>query len=115
MATVISRNAEILTHSMRQECTVYPYLRADRTGQPVYDEGTRWPCRLAIRTERIMSDEGDYISNSTVTVILPASCPVQAYDKIDLPADFQQGAIIREVITATDAWGGITHKAVRIA
>lgn len=111
----MSPQAEIWRNSMRQQCTLYRYAGADPTGQPAYGDGTVWQCRLAIRTERNISDTGDYISNSTVTIVMPADCPVQAYDKIDLPQGYQQGAIIREVITGTDQWGQITHKAVRIA
>ena len=85
------------------------------TGQPTYGAGIEYPCRLAIRTERQITDKGDYITNSTVQILLPASTEVQAYDRIDLPAGYDQGAIIREVITATDQWGQPTHKAVRIA
>ena len=112
---MVSRLAPIWTHNMRQTCTLHSYAGADPTGQPIYSEGIQYPCRLAIRTERTISDDGDYITNSTVQVVLPADCPVQAYDSIDLPADYQQGAIIREVITGTDQWGEVTHKAVRIA
>ncbi len=112
---MVSRLAEIWTHNMRQVCTLHRYAGADPTGQPIYGDGVEYPCRLAIRTERTISQDGDYITNSTVQVVLPADCPVQAYDSIDLPADYQQGAIIREVITGTDQWGEVTHKAVRIA
>lgn len=112
---MVSRLAEVWRHNMRQKCTVYQYTGADPTGQPIYSKGTEYACRLAIRTERTISDDGDYITNSTVQVVLPADCPVQAYDSIDLPAGYQQGAIIREVITGTDQWGEVTHKAVRIA
>lgn len=100
---------------MRQTCTIRRYAGADPTGQPVYHSDETWKCRLAIRTERNITDAGDYISNSTVQIILPASCEVQAYDQIDLPSPYQQGAVIREVITGTDQWGQVTHKAVRIA
>ena len=111
---VVSRFAEIGKANMRQRCTVYRYTGCDMTGQPQYDQGIEYPCRLAIRTERSFSDTGDLITNSTVKIILPADCPVQAYDQIDLPSPYQQGAIIKEVTTATDVWGLITHKAVRI-
>lgn len=112
---MVSRLAPIWRNNMRQVCTLHSYAGADPTGQPIYSAGVQYPCRLAIRTERTISDDGDYITNSTVQVVLPADCPVQAYDSIDLPADYQQGAIIREVITGTDQWGEVTHKAVRIA
>ena len=85
------------------------------TGQPTYGAGTVVRCRLAIRTERQITDKGDYITNSTVQILLPASTEIEAYDRIDLPQGYDQGAIIREVITATDQWGQPTHKAVRIA
>ena len=111
----VSPQAEIWRNTMRQTCTIYRYTGADPTGQPQYAQGTEWPCRLAIRTERNISDDGDYITNSTVTAILPADCEVQAYDQIDLPRPYAHGAVIREVVTATDVWGGVTHKAVRIA
>lgn len=111
----VSPMAEIWANSMRQQCTISRYKQADPTGQPLYYTGVEYPCRLAIRTERNLSPTGDYISNSTVTVILPADCPVQAYDRIDLPQGYDQGAIIREVITGTDFLGQITHKVVRIA
>lgn len=111
----ISPQAEIWRNTMMQTCTIYQYTGADFTGQPQYAQGTEWPCRLAIRTERSISDTGDTITNSTVTAVLPAECPVQAYDQIDLPSPYQHGAIIREVVTGTDVWGQVTHKAVRIA
>ena len=111
----LSPMSEILGNSMRQTCTLRRYAGADPTGQPVYHQGEEWRCRLANRTERQITDRGDYITNSTVQIILPADCPVQAYDQIDLPSPYQQGAVIREVITGTDQWGNITHKAVRIA
>ena len=111
----VSKLGPIIKTSMRQRCTVYSYTGTEVTGQPQYSQGQEWPCRLAIRTERSITETGDIISNSTVTILLPADCPVQAYDQIDLPRPYAHGAIIREVITATDAWGNITHKAVRIA
>ena len=111
----LSRMAGIWRRTMRQTCTVFKYSGTEPTGQPIYGDGTEYPCRLAIRTERSISDDGDYITNSTVQIVLPADCDVEAYDQIDLPAPFAQGAVIREVITATDIWGDITHKAVRIA
>ena len=111
----LSPLAEVLKNTMRQTCTVYRYGGADPTGQPIYSWGTAWPCRIAIRTERSITDTGDIITNSSVTLLLPADCPVQAYDQIDPPSPYAHGAVIREVVTATDAWGGITHKAVRIA
>lgn len=111
----LSPLAEVLKNTMRQTCTVYRYGGADPTGQPIYSTGTTWPCRIAIRTERSFNEAGDYITNSTVNLLLPANCEVGAYDMVDLPAPYQQGAIIREVITATDFLGRATHQAVRIA
>lgn len=111
----LSPLAEILKNTMRQTCTVYRYGGADPTGQPIYSSGVQWPCRIAIRTERGFNEAGDYITNSTVNLLLPANCEVGAYDMVDLPAPYQQGAIIREVITATDLLGRATHQAVRIA
>ena len=111
----VSRLAPIWKASMRQTCTVAQYTGADPTGQPIYGTGIEYPCRLAIRTERTISDDGDWITNSTVQVILPADCPVQAYDQITLPTVYDEGAVIREVITGTDQWGLPTHKAVRVA
>ena len=111
----ISRLAPIARRSMRQHCTLYSYTGTALTGQPQYTQGIEWPCRIAIRTERSITDTGDIITNSSVTLLLPADCPVQAYDQIDPPSPYAHGAVIREVVTATDAWGGITHKAVRIA
>ena len=111
----ISPQSEVWANTMNQQCTVYKYAGALPTGQPSYGEGTQWRCRLAIRTERQIANTGDYITNSTVTVVLPADCDIEAYDQIDLPAGYQQGAVIREVITATDMWGKITHKVARIA
>lgn len=111
----VSRLAPVVRRSMNQLCTVYRYTGTGITGQPEYEQGTEYPCRLAIRTERSITDTGDIITNSSVTVLLPASCPVQAYDQIDLPRPYAHGAVIREVTTATDAWGKVTHKAVRIA
>lgn len=110
----ISPSSEIWANTMRQQCTVYSYTGANATGQPQYGEGVTTKCRLAIRTKRTVTDQGDYITNSSVTVVLPADCPVQAYDKIDLPAPYQEGAVISEVITGTDFLGLITHKVVRI-
>lgn len=111
----LSPLAEVLKNTMRQTCTVYRYGGADPTGQPIYSRGTAWPCRIAIRTERSFNEAGDYITNSTVNLILPANCEVGAYDMVDLPAPYQQGAIIREVVTSTDFLGRATHQAVRIA
>lgn len=111
----ISPSSEIWKNSMRQSCTVYSYTGADATGQPQYGEGVTTKCRLAIRTKRTVTDNGDYITNSPVAVLLPATCTVQAYDKIDLPSPYQEGAVISEVITGTDFLGLITHKVVRIA
>ena len=110
----VSPLAEIIGNTLRQVCTVYRYGGADPTGQPIYGTGTQYPCRLAIRTERSFNDTGDYITNSTVNVLLPASAELGAYDMIDLPAPYQQGAIIREVVSATDQWGRATHQVVRI-
>ena len=111
----LSPMAEIVSNTMNQSCTIYKYAGADMTGQPTYGAGTVVRCRLAIRTERQITDKGDYITNSTVQILLPASTEIEAYDRIDLPQGYDQGAIIREVITATDQWGQPTHKAVRIA
>lgn len=111
----LSPQSEVWRNTMMQSCTVSEYAGADPTGQPTYRPAVTYPCRLAIRTERKISDTGDYITNSTVRVILPADCPVQAYDRIDLPAPYQQGAVISEVITGTDIFGQVTHKVVRIA
>ena len=111
----VSRLAPIMAANMRQHCTVYRYTGTAPTGQPQYEQGQEWPCRLAIRTEKSITDTGDIITNSTVTILLPAACPVQAYDQVDLPRPYAHGAVIREVITATDAWGSVTHKVVRIA
>ena len=81
----VSPLAEILANSMRQTCTIYRYGGADPTGQPVYSSGTSWPCRIAIKTERSINDMGDYITNSTVSLVLPANCDIGAYDMVDLP------------------------------
>lgn len=110
----LSPLAEVLANTMRQTCTLYRYGGADPTGQPVYSSGVSWPCRIALRTERSFNEAGDYITNSTVTLLLPASCDIDAYDMVDLPAPYQQGAIIREVVTPTDFLGQATHKVVRI-
>jgi len=110
----LSPLAEVFKNSMRQACTVYRYGGADPTGQPIYSAGVSWPCRIAIRTERSFNEAGDYITNSTVALLLPADCAIGAYDKVDLPAPYEQGAIIREVVTATDMWGNTTHQVVRI-
>lgn len=115
MSEGISPQSEVWANTMMQTCTVYKYTGAEPTGQPVYGEGTQWRCRLAIRTERQITPQGDYITNSTVVVVLPADCDIEAYDRIDLPAPYQEGAVIKEVITGTDQWGKVTHKAVRIA
>lgn len=111
----VSRLAGIAARSMRQSCTVYRYGGADVTGQPVYHEGVATPCRLAIRTRRVMDDAGDYITNQEVVVIVPADTAIQAMDRIDLPAPYQQGAVVASVATATDFLGKVTHQAVRIA
>ena len=115
MALTVSALAEIFNNSMRQECTVYKYTGADATGQPQYGEGSSSKCRINVKTERQITDTGDYITNSTVEIVLPVSTEIEAYDRIDLPDGYQQGAIIREVITGVDQWGLPTHKAVRIA
>ena len=106
--------ASIIGNSLRQTCTVYRYGGSDPSGQPVYHDGVEYPCRLAIRTVRQMSPTGDIISNTAVETVVPADCPVQAHDMIDLPAPYEQGAVIREVVTATDQWARTTHKVVRI-
>lgn len=100
--------------SMKQKCTVYKLTGTDYTGQSIYGDGVEWPCRIGIRTKRTVTNEGDFSTNSQVAIVLPADCDIEAYDKIDLPSPYEQGAIIGEVTTATDQWGGITHKAVRI-
>ena len=64
--------------------------------------------------EPLINEYGDYISNSAVSLVLPANCQIGAYDRVDLPAPYQQGAVIREVVTATDFLGRITHQVVRI-
>ena len=115
MALTVSALAEIWNNSMRQSCTVYKYTGADPTGQPLYGEGTETKCRINVKTERQITDTGDYITNSTVEIVLPVSSEIEAYDRIDLPSPYQQGAVIREVITGVDMWGLPTHKAVRIA
>ena len=111
----VSRLAGITAHTMRQVCTVYRYAGADDTGQPIYHEGVATPCRLAIRTRRVLDDAGDYITNQEVVVIVPADTAIQAMDRIDLPAPYQQGAVVASVTTATDFLGHVTHQAVRIA
>ena len=115
MAMTVSALAEIYDNSMRQQCTVYKYAGADATGQPTYGTGTPTKCRINVKTERQITDTGDYITNSTVEIVLPVSSEIEAYDRIDLPTGYQQGAIISEVITGVDQWGNVTHKAVRIA
>ena len=110
----ISPLAEIAKNSMHQTCTIYRYGGADPTGQPVYSSGEQSPCRISIKTERSINEYGDYISNSAVSLVLPANCQIGAYDRVDLPAPYQQGAVIREVVTATDFLGRITHQVVRI-
>lgn len=112
---MVSRLAPIMTQSMRQTCTVSHYTGADPTGQPIYGTGVEWPCRIAIRTKRTVSNDGDWTTNSGVRIILPADCDIEAYDRIDLPEPYAQGAIIAEVTTATDIWGETTHKVVGIA
>ena len=115
MALSISPLAEVVQNTMMQTCTVYKYIGADPTGQTQYAQGTEYPCRLAIRTERTIADTGDIITNTAVVISIPAAADVQAYDQIDLPQGYRQGAVIRDVATATDAWGQITHRVVRIA
>ena len=115
MALTVSALAEVWNNSMRQSCTVHKYTGADPTGQPIYGEGVPTKCRINVKTERQITDTGDYITNSTVEIVLPVSSEIEAYDRIDLPAPYQQGAVIREVITGVDMWGLPTHKAVRIA
>lgn len=111
----LSPISSVWRKSMRQKCTIYRYTGAALDGQPQYGQGTEYPCRIALKTERTVSDEGDYVTNSTVVVTLPGDADVQAYDRIDLPAEYQQGAVIREVLTLTDAQGRISHRSVRIA
>lgn len=111
----LSPLAEITARSFHQTCTVYTYSGSDYSGQPYYSEGTTYPCRIAIRTKRHFSDEGDYIANQQAVLLLPADCPVQAQDKVDLPDPYQRGAIIDQVATGTDWLGRVTHKVVRIA
>lgn len=111
----VSRLAGITAHTMRQVCTIYRYAGADDTGQPVYHDGIATRCRLAIRTRRVLDDAGDYITNQEVVVIVPADTAIQAMDMVDLPAPYQQGAVVASVATATDMLGNVTHQAVRIA
>ncbi|MBQ6357382.1 MAG: hypothetical protein IJI97_00300 [Clostridia bacterium] len=110
----VSRFAPIARRGMNQTCTVYKFTGNDPSGQPQYAQGTEWPCRVAVRTERSVSDTGDLITNSTAVLILPADCDIQAYDQIDMPSPYRQGAVVREVVTATDYLGQVTHRAVRI-
>ena len=100
--------------SMKQKCTVYKLTGTDYTGQAEYSAGVEWPCRVGLRTKRTMTNEGDYSTNSQVAIVLPADCDIEAYDKIDLPSPYGQGAVIGEVATACDQWGQITHKAIKI-
>lgn len=112
---VVSPIAEILRNQMRQSCTVYPYSGTATSGQPEYaEEGTVYPCRIAVHEARTVADTGDEITDTGVTVYLPADADVTAYDRIDLPADYEQGAVIREVVTGIDWQGAVTHKVVRI-
>lgn len=111
----LSPLAEITARGFRQTCTVYSYAGADYSGQPIYGPGTEYPCRIAIRTKRHFSDEGDYISDQQTVLLLPADCPVQAQDRVVLPDPYQRGAIVGEVATGTDWLGRVTHKVVRIA
>lgn len=107
--------AKVMENTMRQSCTVYHYAGADEYGQPVYGEGEVVPCRLAIRTGRTLSPDGDYITNTQVTVLVPSSTVIQAQDRIDLPEPYDRGAVVSMVTTATDFLGRVTHRAVRIA
>lgn len=111
----VSGLATILRANMRQTCTVYRYAGAAEDGQPIYGAPVRWPCRIAIKTRRVLSQDGDWITNSAVVVALPAECEIGAYDRIDLPAGYEQGAVVGEVITGTDQWGNVTHRSARIA
>lgn len=111
----LSPLASIFKNTMRQQATVYKYGGADEYGQPVYGPGRSYPCRVDLKTERTMNEAGDWISNSTVAIILPADAEAGAYDKIDLPRPYDQGAIIREVTTGSDILGRVTHLEVRIA
>lgn len=110
----VSPLASIIKNTFFQTCTVYRYGGADPTGQPKYNAGELIPCRLAIRTKRVPTAEGDYITNTDVSVLVPAETALQAYDMIDLPAPYEQGAIIGSVTTGTDQWGNVTHQVVRI-
>lgn len=107
--------ASVVENTMRQSCKVYRYAGADDFGQPVYHDGVTVPCRLAIRTARVLSPDGDYITNTQVTVLVPADTEIQAQDRIDLPAPYDRGAVVSLVTTATDFLGRVTHRAVRIA
>lgn len=111
----LSPQAEIFNNSMHQTCTVYSYAGADPTGQPVYNRGVTLPCRIAVRTKRTMDADGDYVTNTDTAVLVPASSSVQAQDRIDLPFPYQRGTVVREVTTAFDWLGNVTHKVVRIA
>ena len=111
----LSPLAPIIKNSMRQQATVYKYGGADEFGQPVYGPGQAYPCRIDLKTVRTMNSAGDWISNSTVEISLPADAMAGAYDKIDLPAPYEQGAIIREVVAGADQFGRITHLEIKIA
>lgn len=110
----LSPLAEIYTNSMRQTCTIYKYGGADYTGQPVYGAGTAYPCRVAVRTKCTVDGNGDYVTNTDTTFIVPAGADIQAQDMIDPPLPFEAGAVIREVVTAADFLGRVTHQVVRI-
>lgn len=112
---VVSPIAPILRNQMRQECTVYPYEGTAPSGQPVYaGTGTVYPCRIAVHEARTVADTGDQVTDTGVTVYLPADASVSAYDRIDLPPEYDQGAVIREVATGIDWQGAVTHRVVRI-
>lgn len=111
----LSPLSSIFSNSMRQQVTVYKYAGTEDSGQPIYaDEGTVLKARIDIKEVRSFNDTGDEITNSAVEITVPGDADVDAYDRIDLPSDYEQGAVIREVVTATDQWGAVTHKVVRI-
>ena len=112
---VVSPISSILKNQMRQSCTVYSYEGTAPSGQPEYAaDGTIYPCRIAVHEARTVADTGDEITDTGVTVYLPADAEVTAYDRIELPADYEQGAVIKEVVTGIDWQGAVTHKVVRI-
>ncbi len=111
----VSPIAEIYRQGFRQSCTVYTYGGADPTGQPVYNTGVTYPCRIAVRTKRTLNADGDYVTNTDTTFLLPPDAGIQAQDRIDLPSPYQRGAVVREVATAFDWLGRVTHLVVRIA